>query len=492
MRGFHAVRCTLTLLVGGAVAGCATGIGPRVDFDAGPLACGDAAPDGAARTRVAGPLLERQTSADGSSFAAIRPFYSCVSDALRDRRLQDILWPIGMIKTLHGDRDWRFFPVFGHDFDADDPDSRHRWWAFPFFFGGQDAKGEKYLACFPLGGRLNEFLGRDHIVFVLFPLYVRSDVKGIESVSWFWPIYSRTQASGVDRFRLFPFYGYSANKGAWRKSFVLWPFWTSVQYDYGDEDVGGGFILFPLFGKVDVGERHSRMLIPPFIKWERAPGHRAVNCPWPFFQYAKGSVDKLYVWPLWGRRTTGVSTKGFALWPFYSWVNVLRGDERVVTRRLVPFVFSEKHLVSDGGGGTNVVTGRQFNVWPLFGYRREGDAMRFRAPSLWPLRDVPAVDRNWAPLWTLFSRVRQGESRETELLWGLVRRRVDASGSYFSVFPLISTARGKGDGGRAWSVLGGLIGYEREGLNRRVRLLYWLRFGGRRTLPPAASGDDTP
>jgi hypothetical protein len=464
-----------------ALAGCATGIGPRVALDAGPLACRDRTLDGgAARTRAAGPLLESQTAADGSAFTAVRPFYSHVTDTDRDRSLRDILWPIGMVKTLRGDCDWRFFPAFGHDFDVNDPDSRHRWWVLPLLFGGQDAQGDKYFAVFPLGGRLNEFLGRDHITFVLFPLYLASDVKGIRTVNWLWPIYSRTWGSGVERFRIFPFYGTSAKKGIWRKRFILWPFWTSVAYDYEDVDVGGGFVFFPFFGKIDVGERHSRMLFPPFIKWEWAPGHRAVNCPWPFFQYQKGDVDMLRFWPLWGQRTTDeTSRKGFALWPLYTWGNVQRGASRVLTRRLAPLVYSEKQVALNQDGEPTVVQARHFKLWPLFGYRRDGDSMRFRAPELWPLRDVPAIERNMAPLWSLFLRTRQEGVRETELLWGLVRHRVDANGSRFSCFPFFSTARGAAGNSRAWSLLGGLIGYEREGLNKCVRLLYCFRFGAR-------------
>ncbi len=488
-RGWVNAHRALALVACLMATGCATGIGPRVAFDAGPIVSRDVTLDAADRTRALGPLLEAQHAPDGSTFAAVRPFYSQTLDTGRDRCLREILWPIGMVKTLRGDCDWRFFPAFGHDFDANDPDSRHRWWIFPLLFGGQDAHGEKYFAFFPLGGRLNEFLGRDHITFVLFPLYARSDVKGIKTVNWFWPIYSRTRGLGVERFRVFPFYGTSGKKGIWRKRFIMWPFWTSVQYDYEDIDFGGGFILFPLFGKIDVGERHSRMLIPPFIKWEWAPGYRAVNCPWPFFQFEKGAVDMFRVWPLWGRRTVDeTTTKGFTLWPLYTWGNVKRGESRVITRRLAPVVFSEKRVSPGKDGAPEVVDARQFKLWPLFGYRREGDVMCFRAPALWPLRDVPAVERNLAPLWTLFSRERRGAAHETEFLWGLVRHRVDADGSRFSLFPFFSTARGASGEARAWSLLGGLVGYEREGLNKRVRLLYWLRLGGHGT--PATGHED--
>jgi len=68
----------------------------------------------------------------------------------------------------------------------------------------------------------------------------------------------------VHRWRVFPFYGISRSDDRWTKRFVMWPFWTSVKYEYPNQK-GGGFILWPLFGKVDVGENYSRSFLPPFF-----------------------------------------------------------------------------------------------------------------------------------------------------------------------------------------------------------------------------------
>ena len=69
------------------------------------------------------------------------------------------------------------------------------------------------------------------------------------------------------------------------------------------------------------------------------------------------------------------------------------------------------------------------------------------------------------------------DEREQELLWGLWRRRSGGAVSSMSAFPLVDSS-GTADGQtRSWNLLRGLFGYEREGLRRSVRLLYWLRFG---------------
>ncbi len=284
-------------------------------FDVGPIASRDLDVHGCERTRALGPFVEVRRDGDAMRFAAVRPFYSRIEDVPDERSVSDILWPLGMVKTRKGETDWRLLTAFGHDFDSDDSASRHRWSVFPFLFGGEDVNGERYFACFPVGGTLNEFLMRDRIRFALFPLYAYSEQEDNRTHSILWPFISRTKGDDVDRWRIFPLYGYSHNKDRWTKRFVLWPFWTSVKYHYPDQE-GSGFMLFPLFGKVDAGDRHSRMILPPFFKWERGEaGHRAVNCPWPFLQYRRGEIDRTYVWPLFGKEAMENERQWFALWP---------------------------------------------------------------------------------------------------------------------------------------------------------------------------------
>ena len=475
----------LLLLVVPLLTGCATV--PR--FDAGPIGVADHDLHGAYRTRTLGPLIETRRNEAGQSFVAVRPFYSRTGDAPRDRSVSDIVWPLGMVKDRKGETDWRFFPAFGHDFDADDAGSRHRWSVFPLLYGGEDINGRKYFAFFPLGGTLHEFMMRDRITFVLFPLYAYREQEDNRSFSVLWPIFSRTKGDDISRWRVFPFYGVSVSKDQWTKRFVMWPFWTSVNYHYPDQS-GGGFVLFPLFGKVDVGERRSRMLLPPLFKWERGAerggeNYRALNCPWPFIQYRRGRINRTYVWPLYGRESTESERQWFALWPVVSARRTVREDHVLQRFRAVPLVYYESQTRPSGEDATlSDVFSRYFKLWPLVSYRREDENSRFRMLALWPLKQTPGIERNWAPLWSLYARERVGEATESELLWGLYRHRCDADGSRLSVFPLLQTAATKErDGDRRWSLFYGLLGYERSGTKKQFRLLYFLKFGKLPTEP---------
>ena len=476
--------CAVAASVASLFCGCVSV--PR--YDAGPIRAVDHDLHGYSRARTLGPLVESRHNEEGHRFLAVRPFYSRTENASADRVVSDIVWPLGMVKERKGETDWRFFPSFGHDFDANDDGSRHRWTVFPLLFGGEDINGEKYFAFFPLGGTLHEFLMRDRIMFVLFPLYAYSEQEDNKTHSVLWPIFSRTRGDDVSRWRVFPFYGVSENKDMWTKRFVMWPFWTSVKYHSPDLP-GGGFVLFPLFGKVDVGDRTSRMILPPFIKWERGKDdHRAVNCPWPFIQYRRGDIDRTYFWPLYGKEAMENERQWFALWPIVSGKRVEREDHVMKRFRAVPLVYYEsKARPADAESTLPDVFSRYFKFWPLVSYRREEDTSRFRMLALWPLKQTPGIERNWAPLWSLYARERVGEASESEFLWGLYRRRRDLDESRLSVFPVLQTAAKEDGAGRKWSLLYGLLGYERSGLHKQFRLLYFLRFG---KLPEEASKDE--
>jgi len=342
---------------------------------------------------------------------------------------------------------------------------------FPVLYWGRSRQGEDYLGLFPLYGDIREFLGRDRFLFFLFPLYGYHTVDDVETWEVLWPIVSRSRGEHVSRFRVWPFYGRSEKDEAYIKHFVLWPFWTHARFMYPAAQ-GTSWILFPFYGRTDMTDQQGWTVLPPFFRWSRSAQRRELSCPWPFVQYASGDEDKLYLWPLWGRREREGSRSGFAAWPFFHWRRLESGDRILERRFLLPFVYHERVL----SPSETEATARYVKLWPLYDYRREGETMRLRLPTLWPLKQTGAIERNLAPLWTLFSHTRTGESVETELLWGLYRYRRDgAEERRVSLFPLMSTHRcGSGETERSgWSFLLGLLGREKEANESRWRFLWF-------------------
>jgi hypothetical protein len=334
---------------------------------------------------------------------------------------------------------------------------------------------------------------------VLFPLYAHTHAKDVEGTSVLWPFVSWAKGDDVRRLRLFPFYGRSVNRDRWTKRFILWPLWTSARFEYPGS-AGEGFVLFPLVGHMRTGEQVTWMLVPPLVRWTSGGEETRLLCPWPFIQYSKGEVDKLYISPFWGRKQRDGYRSWFALWPIVRHEHIDRPDGVVERLHVVPLFFLKKRFVpgadaarggegeeSRGSEGGEVsvpsaqppVLDRTIELWPLFSYRREGDASRFRMLELWPGGEPAGVERNFAPFWTLYARTRAADGIRHEALWGLFRKsaRGEAASS-LSLFPLFSTHRNRGEeDARTLRILMGLVRYRREGLRKTCRLLYFLKFG---------------
>ncbi|HEY5621243.1 MAG TPA: hypothetical protein VIR77_01445 [Pontiella sp.] len=397
------------------------------------------------------PLYANQVDTNGAAFYAWRPFFSSSVDGERWR--QDYLWPLYTRKGFKDEQYGRLlFFGFSNDFSAQD--ERHRTWLLPVYFQGTSADGHRYLALFPLGGTIHEFLGRDSVRFVLFPLYVRSRINEVDTTSVLWPILSHSTGDKVSRFRIWPLYGQSSLAGEFEKKFILWPIYNSVEYT-NQRNPGGGFILFPLFGRITTAQAENYWLLPPFFRYADSEKQKTIHAPWPFIQLADGEKYKRIFWPLYGHKQVGTESRSYYLWPLV-WKNDIRYTGYDKHRRhLVPLFSYEANIAShttiDHAEGD--VLERYWKLWPLMSWERQGDQSRFRLLEPWPLRDTPGIERNWAPWWTLYQRIGTGETTGHHWLWGLYRH-IRAPDHH------------------EWSLLKGFAGYKNTENCRRFRLLF--------------------
>jgi hypothetical protein len=459
--------------------------GPR-EFDWGFIASRQVDVHGDLRLRVLGPIYENALSPDGKTLAAVRPLHAVVRDPVGDSTHRDVLWPVATAKTVHENAAWRVLLAYGFNDDRGNPYSRRKFWLLPFWFEGRDEGGGRYFALFPVGGVIHDFLFLDSTAFVLWPLYVHSTRKDLTSNTLLWPLLSRTKGERVTRQRVFPLYGRSVEAGRQYRSFVLWPFWT-----YGKSLKPGrpanAWVLWPLAGRMASSDQRTWMVLPPFFRWTLGERQNVVHAPWPLYQRGEGLIPKTYLWPLWGTRRGLATRSTFILWPFIKFDETDRGSTMVYRRRVAPFVFSDKVVpVKDMPGGAGEVAESRFKLWPLFSVETEGDAYRYRALELWPLRmNPPPIERSWAAWWTLWSKTGKGADSDTELLWGLYRNRVrDEAYRETSLFPLVSWKRDERQGDeRELMFLKGLVGYRRQGTHKSLRLLYFIRLGGKEETP---------
>ena len=407
------------------------------------------------------PFYESVIATDGATFQTWRPFYSTSVDGERWRK--DYFWPLYTKKGFKEEQYSRFL-FFGYSADFSPDTERDRTWVIPFYFQGTSAQGENYFAIFPIGGTIYEFLGRDKILFVLFPFYGKSNINDVYTTTVLWPIGSKTSGGGIERFRVWPLYGTSSLENEYQKKFVLWPIYTSVKYT-NDRNPGGGFILVPIYGRIITERADNYWFAAPFIRYMHSDIQWIVHAPWPFIQLADGEMYKRIFWPLYGKKHLGTLTRQYWLWPLI-WNNkteYARYDQH--RRMIVPFFFSTTDVITKPMKQyeTGDVMTRYWKIWPLMSWERIHENSRFRTLELWPLRNTPGIERNWAAYWTLYRRMNTDGVVRHDVLWGLYRQTKDPEAF-------------------EWSLLKGFAGYKKTQNSRSFRFLF-MRFGDEEELP---------
>lgn len=440
-------------------------------------------PPGEAVWRGLGPLLERRVSADGtrSLLAAPRPFWTVYRDEDRDLVYRDYLWPLGFSRH-RADGGFEFlFPAL-HTFDAAGGGTpADRWWVFPVFFTGHArADGQRYTGVFPLHGQICDLASYDSIRFTAFPLYLETERPGAHSRAFLWPLFSVTEGPRLEKRRMFPLFGFSRNARETRW-FFLWPFGHRVtQHPDAAGSQGQGWFVLPFYGRYRRMDAEGQVvhrswtMLWPFFSGERGPDRERLYAPWPFYRRdrvvdADQPAQSRHLWPLYGRQQRGEVETMSILWPI--WISARSTHDGRAWRYtlLNPVYLSARQ--SEGDQETLRFT----QVWPL--WRREASPARVRHDvlALWPFRHGDAVERNYAPFWTIYSQERDAaQGRRHDLLWGLVqyRRTGDGAERTWAVTPLVRSHRTGTD--YDVSCLGGLVGWGRQGGVPRRRCLWFI------------------
>ena len=257
-----------------------------------------------------------------------------------------------------------------------------------------------------------------------------------------WPLISRTTSEDhhLEQWRVFPFYAYAKNARQYVKKTVLWPFWTQARYTH-PKAKGFAWLLFPLFGRVNLNSQQGWTFLPPLFQHVRSEKMTRTYCPWPLFQRETGFRERLYIWPFYGWRKDGVLERRFWIWPLIVNEKNLLGTRRMERWSLIPFfnnvtytriplpdrknlkAASEAAEAAAAEGKLPVVA-RRTKLWPLYSRRYDLDlqSYRFRFLDIWPGPNPPAVERSWAPFWTLWDYRVHAESSDLDVLWGALSR----------------------------------------------------------------------
>lgn len=406
-------------------------------------------------------------------FTAIpRPFYSHYRMEGKKKGGRDIFWPFGFNRYSPRGSYTFLFPFF-HTVKQDEgePSAVKRWWLLPVLFAGQDQDAEWDFALFPAGGSIKRVAGYDRINFILFPLYINLQKKGIDSTFILFPVFHKAEGENLYKWHVFPLIGEKEQDGL-RRIFFLWPFFNLVS-SMGDKDRGNGFFVFPLFGfyQRELEESSSSMwtFLWPLFSFRRSPAGKKLNCPWPLIQIERkrikgGESRKLYLWPLWGERVSPNRSYRFWLWPLFQQREYRYRDEQVSRKVIFNFFYGRRRSSAEGRDDTQENDGQDLetdaswqHLWPFYRIEKQGDEERLWALALWPEAEEGAVVRNYAPFWRLFTSVSTGSRTAMQFGWGFWQWEKREKDNFLStsLFPVFDYE--KDDSGWSISLLKGLL-----------------------------------
>ena len=219
-----------------------------------------------------------------------------------------------------------------------------------------------------------------------------------------------------------PVYGVGHQRESDHRYF-LWPIFTWADYRADRDTSGAGFswMFWPLVAHVERERESQWMAIPPlfscaivrypeFSTPEEEVRGFLLRCPWPIFEWENSANrERISILPLYER---------------VRWRSMKDGEfSGSVTRfgwRLVEIYDDETRVFPIW---TSRSDGSYFRLWPFWESSVRDGVEYGRFLSLFPIRHVPAVDRNWSKFWTFYEREENPVEVNHSLFWGIIRWR---------------------------------------------------------------------
>lgn len=402
------------------------------------------------------PLLTKHEYDGGFSMTRILPPFGYTQ---RDpERTLSLLIPFWVYESKvdrdTGRRDWRgaFLPGFLFQREGDDLD-----------FGW-----------FPFYGRIDRLFTYEDIVFVLFPLYIKTERNERVSRNVLFPIVGWTRGGGANNFHVWPLYGHAKWEGRYERYSALWPI-----FHYQRNNLAGGaeppetvWFVLPFYGYTERGQDYRAWVVLwPFFGYATAPsrnGFWSLDAPWPFVRIQRGGLNtqiesRTRFWPFYSRLVAEMMTTTSIAWPFYFHRYEAYPRSQREGHWLLPFYHSWDRYEYGTGDESSYRL-----YWPLLEVERDIDGRsRLAFPALSPLGRSPFVEYHLAWIWELYSRTDHpwGTSERTwAAVWRSERDAVESRKSLAGLWARREYAV-DGDEVSETSLLFGLLRWRRSARN---------------------------
>ncbi|HEV8111530.1 MAG TPA: hypothetical protein VGR31_02045 [Planctomycetota bacterium] len=428
MRIARSFVLSAALALAASTAGCAS---TQSERNLAPLFTEISRGGGGTELELLGGAIRVRRSRPGAPFQqyAVRPF-TIVDRTPTGETLSHFLTPFGTGRDAGSEYTWQLLPIARYDRTVQ-PTGELEWTfiSLPGIYWARRADGRTLRAVFPFGGVVEHFLSYDRLVFVLFPIFARTERSGRITYSFLFPVFAFTYGGGGGGWRVWPIYGRSKVEGSYDRTFVLWPIfhWEHNDLWAAPEKQERKWMVFPLVGHTTRDTYHSTTVLWPFFGWARNPktDFWSWDGPWPLVRLhhdPQTDTFRTRFWPVYSHYHGDGLDSNWYLWPIVNVRSELYPNARKTGLYILPFWQSwTRH---------DAVAGRSSfrKLWPLGQIERlEEHGMKFAFPALNPLWRTPEIDEMYAWIYEVYTRERDHDILRERSWLGLYRREKDAA-----------------------------------------------------------------
>jgi hypothetical protein len=393
------------------------------------------------RTEVLGPFFSLEESGTSSLFT-FSPLFSLYRDSSIPQTEAELGYPILSLDKFGKEYRFQILQVIAFSGgEALEGGDKTRTTIFPFYFR-QKSKNpdDDYTAVVPFYGRMKNRLFRDRIFFVLLPLFLQTEKRGMMTDNYLFPLFHRRHGAGVTGWQFWPVYGQEKKEitvstnnwgdqvvsPGYKKTMALWPIYFNNTLGIGSTNVQKQFVLLPFYTSQVASNRVSKSYGFPLgythtIDYEKKYEER--DMPWPLivFAHGEGKTTKR-VWPLFSQAKTPTLQSDFYAWPIYKFDRITAEPLDRRRTRILLFLYSD--LVEENTVQKTALRRKDF--WPLYTWRKDHknhERLQVLAILEPILPNNKSIERVYSPFYALYRQEKNGETGASSksFLWNLYR-----------------------------------------------------------------------
>lgn len=426
------------------------------------------------KENVLGPIFEQKITESGC-LGAFRPIALHMENDKYREKFDYLLYPIFSHHRFQGGYNWNMFNLFAGGNQCNEK----KLTLFPILLGKQTGDPcTSYSAMFPFGGKVRNFLGKDAIGWLMFPLYLQIEHRGSICHSLPWPFIRWQTGPDSGGLALWPIFSHFWKEGEYDHGNLLWP----LIYEWHDDlscpvpSIRKGFL--PFYAYEDSARRYSWTVIWPFFSHIEMRNRNYVedHLFWPFFVQGRGDNEYVNRWaPFYTHSIRRGIDKRWYLWPLFKIVDREECGVHINQQQLLYFVFWKQTQRSIENPCWPEA--KKVHLWPLYCYWDNGAGKKqFQLLSpfevFFPTNQ--AVRNLYSPLFAIFrfEQLCPGHSRYS-ILFDLIATEKTATSQRLSIGPLLDVECGECKS--QIQILKGFLGYVKENGKKSFKFL-WISF----------------